>query len=226
MSRKRQPWPRVMLSASTPPNAASVITIRFSSTSASPARSQAHVAAQILVQLVEDAPGVARQAVADQPGDVAQLAQRVAQPGLAVFGEQRVEHLRLELARSTCSRRAPRAAACCSAVSARTSTDELGGVGEARGLGEPRGRGAEEAHEALAALGVAAQPEQVVGDAAGQVAAAAASARRRGRRPAQQAEGADRAVGEDPGVLAAAAALHRHDHRARRRRRRASARRA
>ena len=49
---------------------------------------------------------------------------------------------------------------------ARTIAASSGASLDAHGLDQPRRRGAEHAHQVLAALGVAAEPEQVVGDAA------------------------------------------------------------
>ena len=80
----------------------------------------------------------------------------------------------------------------------------LGGL-----LAQARGDHPPQARQSLGALGVAAQPEQVVGHAAGQVAAPAGQRDLLGRRR-QQAEGRHRPAAGHPGVLAAPAALDGH----------------
>src|SRR5437667_11815439 len=85
-------------------------------------------------------------------------------------------------------------------------------IGEARLLGEANEYARQESDESFGALDISAEPKEIVGRAAGEVVA----------RPAQldglargwkEADLADGAFGEHPGVLAAAAFLQRHNHR-------------
>ena len=200
-----------------PLKAARSVIIRFRCTSASSSAAAAHVAAQVLVQLVQDAPGVDRQPVAHQPGDAAQLAERVAQAGLAALGRASTSSTCvLELARSSTLVGALRRHAAAASTSTCTSADQLAARRSMLAAStSARRRCAEDADQVLGALGVAAEPEQVVGDAARQIAGA------RARRPTgcRSAPAASPALtgpsDEHPGVLAAAAALHRDDRRRR-----------
>ena len=72
--------------------------------------------------------------------------------------------------------------------------------------------------QVLAALGVAAQPENVVGGAAGQIADYPATQFDRHIARPLQTECIHRPVRKNPGILAASAALHRDDRRIDRRR--------
>ena len=81
-------------------------------------------------------------------------------------------------------------------------------------LKHPRQQRAQDAHHRFDALRVPAQPEQIVGHAAGQIESRAADFERMRGRP-QQAELRRRPVAQHPSVLAAAAALHGDHHVAR-----------
>ena len=77
--RNRQPWPRVMFSISMPLNAARSVMMRF--------RCDEHVLeldaalpqAHVLMQLVQDPPGVDRQPIAHGAGEAPHLVQRIAE---------------------------------------------------------------------------------------------------------------------------------------------------
>ena len=89
MSRNRQPWPRVMFSISMPLKAARSVIIRFKCTQHVVELDAAVPQAEVLVQLVQDPPGVEREPVADGGGDAAQLVQRRAQAGVWRLGLNR-----------------------------------------------------------------------------------------------------------------------------------------
>ena len=76
MSRKSQPCPRVMLSISMPLKAARSVIIRFRCTRTSSNWHPAVPEPEVLLELIEDAPGVQRQPIAHHGGDPADFAKR------------------------------------------------------------------------------------------------------------------------------------------------------
>ena len=207
---ERQPWPRVMFSISMPLNAARSVIIRFRCTSTSsswmrPCRSRKSCCSWLRMRQVSSesrsrtVDAIRRTSLsvdARRPGcasslnssDSCLLELAAARIGSRSSGGQQLD------AASTCEQRR-RAPATSSAVSSRVRQHD---------------EAAQQAHRLLGPLGVAAEPEQVVGDAARQLGVAALAPHAEARRR-QQRHRADRAVGQHPGVLAAAAALHRHD---------------
>ena len=157
--------------------------------------------------MVDHPPGVVGEAVAHREGGVVQAVQvgrHAPVDGIVVEqGEQQVLGLARRLRRGRVGGQQADPA------QGRDQAAKLA-PGEGAGvIGQPQHRGAQQAGAVLGALGVAPEPEQVVGDATGQVDAAAVELDR-GADRAQQADVLDRAVTEHPGVLAAAPALHRH----------------
>ena len=83
MSRKRQPWPRVMFSISMPLKAARSVIIRFRCSQRLVELHAAMALTEVLVQLIQNAPGVNRQPVPDVGCDPPQFVQRLAQTACA-----------------------------------------------------------------------------------------------------------------------------------------------
>ena len=88
---------------------------------------------------------------------------------------------------------------------------QTGGAGGVLFLEEARKNSARDAHRGFHALGVAAEPKQIVGDAAGKIEGGAADIERMSGRT-QQREGRRGSIAQHPGILAAAAALDGHHH--------------
>ena len=166
------------------------------------------------VEAVEDPPEVSRQAVADLGGNPVEAVDRLGQaPGPVAVEEDRGNLLldHREPPRGVLAARDRRRGA--EPGPAGESVEEvgkLGAFGRARRVGQPDQDPPGQADLPLDALDVAAEPVEVVGRAAGEVTAVSAELDQPdGRR--QKAEVADRAIGEDPGVLAPAPLLHRDD---------------
>ena len=101
MSRNRHAWPRVMLSMTTPPSAASRMITRSSPVASVPSvlppldALGVHLG-QLLLQRRQDAPGVGRDAIAHDAADPVGRLDRRAQRARVVGREQRVQQLALD----------------------------------------------------------------------------------------------------------------------------------
>ena len=184
---------------------------RSSSASASDERDLAAAAAlQAPRHVVERAPVVQRQALAQLRGDAQQLLQVAGEAGRGVVHDRGAQDAR-RLGRLVGAGAPPRRG-CRSGAAGRRCPARRASRSAGRFLDHAQQRHAQQPRDVVAALGVAAEPVQVLHHAAGKVEAGAHQVLRPDS-PLQQAEGADRAGRQHPGVLARAAALHGDDAR-------------
>ena len=157
---------------------------------------------QVEIELVDDPPGVGRDAVADQRRGAIQRAERLVERAAPRLVHEGREDLAFQRRQSTPRDRwASSATGRASSASICTRTFNSGRLEGSNSLVMRMTTRAQVPHEAVGPLDVPAQPVQVVGHAAGQVVAAAAEFHGRGLRTQERNRG-DRPVGKDPHVLA------------------------
>ena len=162
---------------------------------------------EIVVQLIEHAPRVFRQAIPDRRRNPPDVVQHAAQPALCPLAEQQRRQLAFEIAQRHLLGQPRREQL--HADQHLPQRHELGPVRRRILVGQPGDDAAHETHAVLGAFRMAPEPEQVVGHTAGQVGRPPFVPRRRTAR-AEQRGGGDRPFGDDPRVFAAAAAAKRN----------------
>lgn len=168
---------------------------------------------EFLLEFGKDAPGVEGEAVADAPSGSPEVGDAADEPGGVVFLEKDVEDFPVVFFEEERG-----FGGLFQNLQRDEKPHEEAGrdrVFEGEFVGELRNQDAHDADEGLGAFGVTAEPEEVVGNAAGEFCAGA------GGGPGLDAGGEeglvqDGAIREDPGVLTAAAGLHGDDRDVRR----------
>ena len=190
-----------------PLNAARSVIIRFKMAQHIVEPDAAVPETEVLLQLVQDPPGIHRQPVPDGARDAAEVGQRVAQGGRRILPEHERQQVLLEGANRHRFTEPLR-----QQLQPDQHTEQrqqLGGVLRPVRVRQTGHGAAQQPHRVLRTLRVAPEPEQIVGDPAGQIGRPSlVPDHHAGLR--QQRHRADGTVRQHPRVLAAPAALHRH----------------
>ena len=165
--RNRQPWPRVMFSISMPLNAArsviDAVQVDEHLLELDAALPQTHV----LLQLVQDPPGIDRQPIAHGAGEPPHLVERIAEAGVRALPGDELDRVLFELAQPGVS---------AELFGKQPQPDEhpqqrrhLSRVVGRVLIGETRDEAAQQSDDVFRAFDVAAEPEEILGDAARQL---------------------------------------------------------